>query len=62
MGRHPIPKEKKRVLIGASISSTILCSIDEIGLLVCKEIAENAVNKEYYKKGISGDPRFKKKL
>mgnify|MGYP003589727104 CR=1 FL=1 len=59
MGRHPIPKEKKRVLIGASIEQRI---VDEIGLLECKEIAENAVNKEYYKKGISGNPRFKKKL
>lgn len=51
MGRHPIAKEKKRVLIGASIEQRM---IDEIGLLECKEIAENAVIKEYYKKGVSG--------
>ncbi len=51
MGRHPIAKEKKRELIGASVEKRI---VDELGLLVCKEIAENAVIKEYYKKGISG--------
>ena len=59
MGRHPIPKEKKRILIGASIEQRI---VDEIGLLECKEIAENAVNKEYCKKGISGKSRLKNKL
>lgn len=47
MGRHPIPKEKKRVLIGASIEQRI---VDEIGQLQCKEIAENAVNTEYRKR------------
>ena len=47
MGRHPIAKEKKRVLIGASIEQR---RVDEIGLLECKEIAENAVNKEYEKR------------
>lgn len=46
MGRHPIPKEKKRILIGASIERQI---VDDLGLLNCKEIAENAVNKEYSK-------------
>lgn len=47
MGRHPIPKEKKRVLIGASIEQRI---VDELGLLECKEIAEKAVNKFHDKK------------
>jgi hypothetical protein len=46
MGRHPIAKEKKRVLIGASVEKQIT---EELGLLVCKEIAENAVNKQYLK-------------
>jgi hypothetical protein len=46
MGRHPLPKEKKRVLIGASIEQQI---VDNLGLLNCKEIAENAVIKEYLK-------------
>lgn len=50
MGRHPIPKEKKRVLIGASIEKRI---VDELGLLECKEIAENAVNKFHDKKSKS---------
>lgn len=46
MGRHPIPKEKIRKLIGASVETQI---VEELGLLKCKEIAENAVNKEYLK-------------
>jgi hypothetical protein len=46
MGRHPLPKEKKRVLIGASIEQQI---VDNLGLLNCKEIAEKAVIKEYLK-------------
>lgn len=50
MGRHPIQKEKKRVLIGASVEQRI---VDELGLLECKEIAEKAVNKEYVKKSKS---------
>jgi len=51
MGRHPLPKEKKKVLIGASIEKKI---VDEMTILECKRIAEEAVLKEYYKKGISG--------
>ena len=46
MGRHPISKEKKRILIGASIEQRI---VDKIGLLECKEIAENAVIKFHEK-------------
>lgn len=46
MGRHKLPLEKKRVLIGASIEQKI---VSDLGLINCKEIAENAVNKEYLK-------------
>lgn len=46
MGRHPIAEEKRRVLIGASIEKKI---VQDLGLLNCKEIAENAVKKEYLK-------------
>jgi predicted GIY-YIG superfamily endonuclease len=51
MGRYKLPKEKKKVLIGASIEKGI---VEELTLLECKRIAEEAVLKEYYKKGISG--------
>lgn len=47
MGRHRLPKEKLKALIGASVEQQI---IDEMGLLNCKEIAENAVIKEYRKR------------
>lgn len=47
MGRHPIPAEKKKTLIGASVEKQI---VDELGLLNCKEIAEKAVNREYKKR------------
>jgi hypothetical protein len=46
MGRHPVSKEKKKILIGASVEKQI---VDELGILICKQIAENAVNKQFLK-------------
>jgi len=44
MGRHTLPPENKKALIGASIEQRM---IDKIGLLNCKKIAEEAVIKHF---------------
>ena len=47
MGRYAIKEEDLRHPIKASVRQKV---IDTLGLLECKEIAENAVNKEYEKR------------
>jgi len=44
MGRHSIPDENRKALIGASIEKRM---IEKIGLLNCKRIAEEAVIKHF---------------
>ena len=46
MGRYSIEEQEKKKPFAASVKKKI---IDSLGLLTCKEIAENAVNKEYEK-------------
>lgn len=46
MGRYSIDEQEKKKPFAASVKKKV---IDKLGLLVCKEIAENAVNKEYEK-------------
>jgi len=47
MGRYGIEESEKRKSIPASVKNKV---IEELGLLNCKAIAENAVNKEYEKR------------
>ena len=47
MGRYSIEEQEKKKPFAASVKKKI---IDSLGLLTCKEIAENAVNKEYEKR------------
>lgn len=46
MGRYSIDEKEKKKPFAASVKQKI---IDSLGLLKCKDIAENAVNKEYEK-------------
>lgn len=47
MARYSIEESEKRKPFAATVKQKV---IDEIGQLQCKEIAENAVNKEYEKR------------
>lgn len=46
MGRYSIEEQERRKPFAASVKQKI---IDRLGLLKCKQIAEDAVNKEYEK-------------
>lgn len=46
MGRYSIEEQEKKKSFGASAKQEV---IDMIGKRKCKDIAENAVNKEYEK-------------